>query len=43
MKRRLIILLDWIDANVLRHSIYWVCERIATSEWWYDDGHPKVH
>jgi len=37
MKYRVIRILDWIDAHILKHRFYWVCKKIGFSFWWKAD------
>lgn len=37
MKLWLIHLFDWFDDRILRHSIYWVCQKIELSSWWGEE------
>jgi len=34
VKLRIIRAVDWIDDKILRHRIYWLCEKICMSSWW---------
>lgn len=34
VRSTIIHVLDWVDDVILRHSWYWLCNRIAKSEWW---------
>jgi len=36
MKLYLIKILDWIDDKILGHRFYWICDKIASSNWWDD-------
>lgn len=36
MKLFLIHIAEYFDVYVLRHRIYWVCQRVGLSEWWGD-------
>ena len=34
LKLTLIRIADWIDAHILEHRFYWICERVGNSSWW---------
>lgn len=34
MKKWLFYIADWIDDKVLCHRVYWVCTKLALSDWW---------
>ena len=37
MKLLLIKILDWIDEKIIGHRSYWLCNKIANSEWWGEE------
>ena len=39
MKRAIMRVLDWLDAHVLDHRWYRVCQRIGLHPWW--DKEPR--
>jgi hypothetical protein len=33
-KKTCIRLLDFVDDKLLKHRWYWLCDKIANSDWW---------
>lgn len=37
IKLKLIKFFDWVDAKIIGHRIYWLCNLIGNSSWWGEE------